>query len=137
MVGHKSPIVLLFAMGLASAALIGCGDDEPSPPEGVDCNEIISAGDDGATMNQALGQASSGDCVVATGALYQGSFVVKSGVKLVAAKGASPKLQGQGDGATVELQPSSDTLLQGFSVEGGGIGVLIKGSEGTVKDVTV
>ena len=130
-------IHLAFALCLASVALAGCGDDDPTPPAGVDCNEVISAGDDGASMTAALAQAQSGDCVVASGSVYAGSFVVKAGVKLVAAEGASPQIQGQGDGTAIELQPAAGSLVQGFTVQDGGIGVLVSGSEGMVKDVTV
>jgi len=128
---------LLFSLCIASAALVGCGDDDPAPPDGVECGEVISAGDDGASMSQALAQAGSGDCVVASGSLYEGTFVVNAGVKLVAAKGASPQIKGQGDKTAIEVKADPGSLVQGFTVQNGGIGVLVSGSQGTVKDVSV
>jgi hypothetical protein len=130
---------LLFAPCLCAAALLaGCGDDEgPVPPDGVACNDAIDAGDSGSTLTAALDQAQSGDCVIAQTHTFQGSFVVKAGVMLVAAEGASPTIEGAADSTAIALAGDPGSLVQGFSIQGGAIGVLVEGSQGALRDLQI
>lgn len=123
---------------LTSPLLVGCGDDDSiGAPEGVACNAVIDGGQSGASLTAALSQAQSGDCVVAQGVQYQGSFTVPKGVKLVAAEGATPEIHGQGDATTLTLGDDPGSLLRGLVVDGGGIGVFVPGTQGAVQDVMI
>ena len=120
-----------------AAFLVGCGDDEPIPPGGVSCNEVIDAGDSGSTLTSALGQAQSGDCVVAETFTFQGSFTVKAGVKLVAGEGATPTIEGSPDQVAVTVNGDPGSLVQGFTIHGGSIGVLVVGWQGAASSLSI
>jgi hypothetical protein len=129
----------LTFLGFAVAGLVGCGGDELDVPEGVTCNATLSAGSNGASLTEALASAKSGDCVVAGQAVYEGNFVVPAGVSLVNEPGTTPDVRGTGVGAAaIEITGDPGSLLQGITVSSSqGDGVLLRGTHGTLRSVTV
>ena len=68
---------------------------------------------------------------------FQGSFVVKAGVSLLAAEGATPTIEGTADAHAVTVTGDPGSLLQGFSITGGGVGVVVDGTQGMLRNLNI
>src|SRR5688572_1974407 len=132
---QRSSLNLLRFVFPVCAATIGCADNELAAPAGVECGDVIAGGDDASALSTALAQATSGDCVLAAASRYQGSFSVPAGVRLIGAEGKTVTLVGEGDAAVVTMASASGSMLRGLSIEGGAIGIVVEGSEGTIENV--
>ena len=132
------------AASLGSAALLaltspGCGEGEVEAPEGVACDAVTSASGSADALSSALAKARPGECVVLGEGTYAGAFALGPGVRLVAAEGASPVVQGSSaDAPALDVAGAPGSRVQGITVSGSaGTGVRVRGATASLVDLEV
>ncbi len=133
MIHNRLTLTLAFSsLSLAAA----CG---VALPEGLDCRDVRSGGDDGVSLKAALADSRAGDCVALGDHTFKGAFRVPAGVTLVAENGARPRLVGtRADAPAVLLVGGDGTRLLGVRVgSAAGIGVGVLGAPALLDDVTI
>ncbi len=99
------------------------------------------------TVSSAMSLASSGDLILVSDAVadtpsvaYADVFTIKSGVKVIAASGQTPIIDGGSLAATAvdfETDAASGTILDGFTVRGGTERAVFVRGEGEVRNCTI
>jgi hypothetical protein len=108
-------------------------------PSALTCTQIVSGGNTGETLRDALARAGPGACVVVLGATYRGSFEVPKGVTVTSAEGTRATLSGTAaDKPALVLEGGAGSGLCGLSiVDSLGVGVAIRGGPVVIKDVSI
>ncbi len=96
----------------------------PVKPVGLSCDRIKAAG---SGLSEALASASAGDCVIAAGGTWTGSFVVPVDVSLAASEGERVVLKGDGSARPVlSVLGGARSSVRNIQIEtSGGGGIVI------------
>ncbi|MHB8878514.1 MAG: right-handed parallel beta-helix repeat-containing protein [Myxococcaceae bacterium] len=117
-------------MGLLLAAA-GCGSlrssTDPTKPKDLVCGKLFLASGTSEKLAAALLSAGGGDCVVAEGATYHGSFTVPTDVSLVANAGATVLLVGDSaDEPALRVMGGPRSTIRDIKVaSAAGVGIVV------------
>ncbi len=135
--------MILSRACLVSLAVVAAGcsssSNADSPPDGITCGSVTSAGDSGGTLLATLSSAQNGSCIVLQpGIGYAGTFVVPSGVTLTGPRGGHSVIGPGGDGKTPLVTLGEGAKLVNVDVvNAGAVGVAVRAGNASLKDVHV
>ncbi len=120
-----------IALVLAALGAVSCGtllsSTDPNKPKDLVCGKLYLASGTGEALTDALAGAQGGDCVVAAGATYRGSFTVPTDVSLVASEGATVVLTGDSaDQPALRVMGGPHSTIRGIRVASStGMGIVV------------
>lgn len=134
--GLMSTAPAALALMLASCSSL---KDNSAPPDGLQCASVVNGGGDAASLQQALGNAKAGSCVLVVTQTYSGNFTVPAGVTLASGQGSRAVFTGT-DATKPAIDVAGDARSGVWNVDVNGsaqVGIAVRNGAAHIENVNV